>query len=149
MGWSELAQIIAAAVGTLGFAFVFNIRGRKVFFAAFGGCLGWVLFLLLGLFLENEVVRYLIVSIAVSVYGEVMARVLKTPTTLFSVVCLVPLVPGSGLYYTMTHALSGNLDGFIEKGTSTLGLAAALSIGVVLVNTSLVYMKRHWIRKKQ
>ena len=149
MGWSELAQILAAAVGTLGFAFVFNIRGRKVFFAAFGGCLGWVLFLLLGLFLENEVVRYLIVSIAVSVYGEVMARVLKTPTTLFSVVCLVPLVPGSGLYYTMTHALSGNLDGFIEKGTSTLGLAAALSIGVVLVNTSLVYMKRHWIRKKQ
>ena len=149
MGWSELAQILAAAVGTLGFAFVFNIRGRKVFFAAFGGCLGWVLFLLLGLFLENEVVRYLIVSIAVSVYGEVMARVLKTPTTLFSVVCLVPLVPGSGLYYTMTHALSGNLDGFIEKGTSTLGLAAALSIGVVLVNTSFVYMKRHWIRKKQ
>ena len=83
-----------------------------------------VLFLLLGLFLENEVVRYLIVSIAVSVYGEVMARLLKTPTTLFSVVCLVPLVPGSGLYYTMTHALSGNLDGFVEKGTSTLGLAA-------------------------
>ena len=149
MGWSELAEILAAAVGTLGFAFVFNIRGRKVFFAAFGGCLGWVLFLLLGLFLENEVVRYLIVSIAVSVYGEVMARVLKTPTTLFSVVCLVPLVPGSGLYYTMTHALSGNLDGFIEKGTSTLGLAAALSIGVVLVNTSFVYMKRHGIRKKQ
>lgn len=149
MGWSELAEILAAAVGTLGFAFVFNIRGRKVFFAAFGGCLGWVLFLLLGLFLENEVVRYLIVSIAVSVYGEVMARLLKTPTTLFSVVCLVPLVPGSGLYYTMTHALSGNLDGFVEKGTSTLGLAAALSIGVVLVNTSFVYIKRHFLRKKQ
>ena len=149
MGWSELAEILAAAVGTLGFAFVFNIRGRKVFFAAFGGCLGWVLFLLLGLFLENEVVRYLIVSIAVSVYGEVMARLLKTPTTLFSVVCLVPLVPGSGLYYTMTHALSGNLDGFVEKGTSTLRLAAALSIGVVLVNTSFVYIKRHFLRKKQ
>jgi hypothetical protein len=49
----------------------------------------------------------------------------------------------------MTHALSGNLDGFVEKGTSTLGLAAALSIGVVLVNTSFVYIKRHFLRKKQ
>ena len=149
MGIDALIQILSAAIGTLGFAFVFNIRGKKVFFAAFGGCLGWVLFLLFGLFLESEVIRYLIVSILVSLYGEWMARLLKTPTTLFSVVCLVPLVPGSGLYYTMTHALSGNLDGFIERGAATLSLAAALSLGVVLVNTSFVYVKRHFGRKKQ
>ena len=148
MGMDALLQILSAAIGTLGFAFVFNIRGKKVFFAAFGGCLGWVLFLLFGLFLESEVIRYLIVSIAVSLYGEVMARILKTPTTLFSVVCLVPLVPGSGLYYTMTHALSGNLEGFIERGAGTLSLAAALSLGVVIVNTSFVYVKRHFGHKK-
>ena len=149
MGMDAFLQILSAAIGTLGFAFVFNIRGKKVFFAAFGGCLGWVLFLLFGLFLESEVIRYLIVSIAVSLYGEWMARLLKTPTTLFSVVCLVPLVPGSGLYYTMTHALSGNLAGFIEKGAGTLSLAAALSLGVVIVNTSFVYVKRHFIKRKQ
>lgn len=149
MGIDALLQILSAAIGTLGFAFVFNIRGKKVFFAAFGGCVGWMLFLLFGLFLESEVLRYLIVSVAVSLYGELMARVLKTPTTLFSVVCLVPLVPGSGLYYTMTHALSGNLQGFIEKGAGTLSLAAALSLGVVIVNTSFVYVKRHCVRKKQ
>ena len=149
MGMDALLQILSAAVGTFGFAIVFNIRGKKVFFAAFGGCLGWVLFLLFGLFVESEVIRYLIVSVAVSLYGEMMARCLKTPTTLFSVVCLVPLVPGGGLYYTMTNALSGNLSGFIERGTGTLSLAAALSLGVVLVNTSFVYVKRHMHRKKQ
>ena len=52
MGMDAFLQILSAAIGTLGFAFVFNIRGKKVFFAAFGGCLGWVLFLLFGLFLE-------------------------------------------------------------------------------------------------
>ena len=150
MGMGALLEILSAAIGTLGFAFVFNIRGtKKIFFAAFGGCLGWVLFLLFGFFIESEVIRYLIVSIIVSLYGEMMARVLKTPTTVFSVVCLVPLVPGSGLYYTMTHALSGNLEGFIERGAGTLSLAAALSLGVVLVNTSFVYVKRHFLRKKQ
>lgn len=148
-GMDALIQILSAAVGTLGFAFVFNIRGKKVFFAAFGGCLGWVLFLMLGLFLESEIVRCLIVSAAVSLYAEMMARILKTPATLFSVVCLVPLVPGSGLYYTMTNALSGNLEGFVEKGAGTLALAAALSLGVVIVNTAFVYAKRHFVRKKQ
>ncbi len=149
MGTDALFQILSAAIGTLGFAIGFNIRGKKVFFAAFGGFLGWVLFLLFGFFLESEVVRYLIVSVAISLYAELMARLLKTPTTLFSVVCLVPLVPGGGLYYTMTNALSGNLAGFIERGTGTLSLAAALSLGVVLVNTSVVYIKRHIRRKKK
>lgn len=78
-----------------------------------------------------------------------MARVLKTPTTLFSVVCLVPLVPGSGLYYTMTHALNGNWAEFLDRGPTTLGLAAALSLGTVLVNTLAVYVKKFLARQKK
>ena len=144
IGWNGLLEILAATVGTL----VFNIRGKKIFFAAFGGCLGWVLYLLLGLLFENEFARYLIVSIAVSLYGEIMARCLRTPTTVFSVVCLIPLVPGGALYYTMTNALSGSAQGFLSNGIRTLSLAAALSIGVVLVNTSFVYIKRHLLRKR-
>lgn len=148
-GWDQLLEIVAATVGTVGFAYVFNTRGKKIFFAAFGGCLGWVLFLLLGLFMDSEILRYLIVSVLVSVYGEIMARVLKTPTTLFSVVCLVPLVPGSGLYYTMTHALNGNWAEFLDRGPTTLGLAAALSLGTVLVNTLAVYVKKFLARQKK
>ncbi len=148
MNWNALLEILAAAVGTLGFALVFNIRGKKIFFVTFGGFLGWVLYLLLGLFLENEFARYLIVSVAVSLYAEIMARCLRTPTTVFSVVCLIPLVPGGALYYTMTSALSGSADGFLTNGIRTLSLAAALSLGVVLVNTSFVYIKRHIHRKK-
>lgn len=148
MGWNELIEIIAATVGTLGFAIVFNVRGKKLFFATFGGLLAWVLFLLLGFLIESEVVRYFIVSLLVSVYGEIMARYLKTPTTIFSVVCLVPLVPGGGLYYTMTNAFSGNLDASIGHASGTLYLAAALSFGVVIVNTSAVYIKKHlWYRR--
>ena len=148
MEWNALLEILAAAVGTLGFALVFHIRGKKIFYVTFGGILGWALYLLLGLFFENEFARYLIVSVAVSLYAEIMARCLRTPTTVFNVVCLIPLVPGGALYYTMTSALSGSADGFLTNGIRTLSLAAALSLGVVLVNTSFVYIKRHSKRKK-
>jgi uncharacterized membrane protein YjjB (DUF3815 family) len=148
MGWNEFVQIVAAAAGTLGFALAFNIRGRKIFVAAFGGCLGWVLFLLMGLFLESEVLRYFIASLLVSIYGEVMARLLKTPTIIFNIVCLVPFVPGGGLYYTMTNAFSGDLSGFLKSGSNTLQLAAALSLGVVIVGTFTAYLTKHLHRNK-
>ena len=147
MEWNELIELAAALFGTLGFALLFNVRGKKLFFATLGGLFSWTLFLFLGFLFENEVLRYFLVSMLVSVYGEVMARALKTPTTVFSVVCLVPLVPGSGLYYTMTNAFSGNLDAFIGKASATLYLAAALSFGVVIVNTSAIYIKKHRFRR--
>lgn len=148
MGWNEFVQIIAATAGTLGFALAFNIRGKKVFVAAFGGCFGWVLFLLMGLFLESEVLRYFIASLLVSIYGEVMARLLKTPTIIFNIVCLVPFVPGGSLYYTMTNAFSGDLSGFLKSGSNTLQLAAALSFGVVIVSTFTAYLTKHMHRLK-
>lgn len=148
MGWNEFVQIIAATAGTLGFALASNIRGKKVFVAAFGGCFGWILFLLMGLFLESEVLRYFIASLLVSIYGEVMARLLKTPTIIFNIVCLVPFVPGGSLYYTMTNAFSGDLSGFLKSGSNTLQLAAALSFGVVIVSTFTAYLTKHMHRLK-
>ena len=148
MGWSAFIEILAATVGTFGFGFVFHLRGKKLFSATFGGCLGWILFLLFGFLIESEVIRYFIVSLIVSLYGELMARLLKTPTTVFSIVCLVPFVPGSSLYYTMTSAFAGDLDGLLHNGSNTLELAAALSFGVVIVSTAVVYIKKHFFQKE-
>ena len=129
----SLIQIVASLIGTLAFGFLFNIRGKKLLFAAIGGMLSWLTFLLLGHVCPDEVLRYFLVSALITVYAEVLARLFKTPSTTFCIVSLVPLVPGSGLYYTMANALGGNTAGFVSKGLHTLELTAALSLGIVLV----------------
>ena len=133
MPYEQIVQVIAAFVGTLGFGFLFNIRGKKLLLAATGGMLSWLLFLVLRPLTESEVLRYFLVSALITVYSEVLARHLKTPSATFCIVSLVPLVPGSGLYYTMANALGGNAEGFVSKGLHTLELTAALSLGIVLV----------------
>lgn len=143
-----LIEILSATVGTLGFAIVFNIRGKKIFFAALGGLFSWVLYLTLGLVIEDETLRYLIVSVTISAYAEILARLLKTPTTVFSIISLIPLIPGGSLYYTMTGAFAGDAASFMTNGIQTLKLAAALSVGIVLVSTTTVYVKKHLHRKK-
>lgn len=134
---NEIFQIIAAFIGSFGFAILYNIRGKKLAFAALGGFLSWSLFLLLGLFIESEPIGYFIVSAVVTFYSEIMARALKTPTTTFITTALIPLIPGGSLYYTIANAFEGNIENFLKNGVITLKLAIALALGVVVI-TALV-----------
>ncbi|MBO5415380.1 MAG: threonine/serine exporter family protein [Clostridia bacterium] len=144
MTLAEFIQIIMGFIGSLGFAFLFNIRGKRLVFASLGGLLSWLLFVLFGNFLADEALRYFLVAMILSAYAEVMARILKTPTTTFIATSIIPLVPGSALYYTMAHAFEGDAENFITKAIYTLQLSCALALGVVVVTafTRLMYRLR-------
>ena len=129
---AEIIQILTGFVGSLGFAVLFNIRGRRLVAAALGGLFSWTLFVVLCDYVENEAVNYFIVALVMSLYAEVLARVLKTPTTTFVTPALVPLIPGGSLYYTMSYAFAGELDSFVQKAIATLQLASALALGVII-----------------
>lgn len=145
---NEIIQIVTGFTGSLGFGILFNVRGKRLIAAAIGGIISWAVYLLLGLFVPDEAFRYFIVSAVISAYCEIMARILKTPTTTLIMTSLVPLIPGSGLYYTMTTAFSGSYDGFLKCGLKTLSLAVALALGVIVV-TVLTNALPKYKNKKQ
>lgn len=132
---NSVIQILSSFVGTLGFCILFNIRGKKLIFSSLGGALAWFFFLALNYLFNKEILCYFLVSVIASIYSEIMARVLKTPVTTFSIAVLIPLIPGSALYYSLKFALEGSTGDFVTKASYTLSLAAALSVGIILVNT--------------
>ncbi len=132
---NSVIQILSSFVGTLGFCILFNIRGKKLIFSSLGGAMAWFFFLALNYLLNKEILCYFLVSVIASIYSEIMARVLKTPVTTFSIAVLIPLIPGSALYYSLKFALEGSTGDFVTKASYTLSLAAALSVGIILVNT--------------
>lgn len=134
---TELVQIITGFFGSLGFGILFNVRGKRLLAASLAGLFSWSLYLLLGIWIADEALRYFIVAFVISVYCEIMARMLKSPTTTFLMTALVPLIPGGGLYYTMTNAISGDVIGFIERGLKTISLAVALALGVIVVTVMM------------
>ena len=137
----SIIQIISGAIGTAGFGVLFNIRGKKLLFGTLGGLMAWTIYVICSLFIPNEAVIYLLVSIITSLYAELLAVKLKTPTTSFLIISLVPLIPGGSLYYTLAYALGGDLESFIAKAVSTLQLAAALSLGIILVLSLFKHVK--------
>lgn len=44
----EMIQLLVSFTGSLGFAVLFNIHGKKLWFAALGGCLSWAVYLIVG-----------------------------------------------------------------------------------------------------
>ena len=94
--------------------------------------------------------RYFLSMVTISIYAEVFARIEKTPTTTFLVPSVIPLIPGSALYYTMNYALNEQWTLFVQKAFYTLELAMALALGIIAVTTAtrlLTAVLRH--RKKQ
>ncbi len=128
-------QIATAFLGSLGFSMLYNIRGSKLWYAAAGGLLSWSIYLLLGLWLYNEVAQYFITAMIVTIYAEICARLLKTPTTTFLIAAIIPLVPGSALYYTMSYAVNGLPEKFMEVGAHTAALSAALAAGIMVASS--------------
>ena len=72
-----IIQILMGYLGSLGFNILFNIRGRKLFIASLGGLISWTVFLLLEPVLPGEPIRFFLAAAAVTVYGEVFARIEK------------------------------------------------------------------------
>ena len=132
---NEIIQIIMGFIGSLGFGILFNVRGKRLIFASIGGLLSWGLFVLFSMFLKSEPLNYFLVALIISIYAEIMARILKTPTTTFITTSLIPLIPGSSLYYTMAYAFNSDVNNFFTKAVYTLQLASCLALGIIIAVT--------------
>lgn len=130
-----LIESFFSGVATLAFAIMFNIRGKFLTWAAIGGFLSWFVYMISLEKFNNTTMAMFIASIFLSVYSEILARKLKTPVTTLVVCALMPLVPGSGMYYTMYSAVSGEITKTWNLAASTLSSAGVLALGVILVST--------------
>ncbi len=74
-----------------------------------------------------------------------MARIRKQPATSYLMCALVPMIPGSGIYYTMDSIRRGMLADAYDKGMMTAAIAGSMAVGVLLVSTGF----RMWSVGKQ
>lgn len=126
-----LVPIVSAALGSLSFAMFFGVRSRKLWFSLLGGALNWGLYLLamkkMGL---PATMAYALGAAAGTLYAEILARIIKTPVTVFVITSVIPMVPGGPLYYTMLGLLQGDKATFVDRGLYTLSAAGAMALGI-------------------
>lgn len=130
-----IKQFIFAFIATLTFGILFNIKGKKLFYSALGGGISYLFYYVLLSIGFSPISSTFFVSILIGTYGEVMARVIKTPVTIFIISAIIPLVPGGGLYYTMYYTISENYSQALKYGMDTFQIAIVIVISILLVGT--------------
>lgn len=126
-----IKQFSFSFLSTIGFSIIFNVPKGLIAKSGFIGGIGWVVYYISGLFLYNNIISTFLAAITVGILGELFARHFKKPATVFMIPGIIPLVPGAGMYYTMLALVEENLYVAATKGTETLFIAAAISIGVI------------------
>ncbi len=130
-----LLQCFLGFFACCGFGILYNVHGGGIFLCALGGALSWCVYLLTGRVTESMYLCYLAAAIFVAVFAEVMARVRKYPITAYLVVSYFPLVPGGFIYRAMYYGIQGERQLFLETGIQTIGIAASIAVGTLLVST--------------
>ena len=146
-----LIQVLMAILGSVGFAILFNIRGKKLLAIAFGGAVSWVVYLIAYAYYENAVISILISTIVVASLAELIARIIKTPVIILLVPMLIPLIPGSYFYYTMHNLIFGKMKESIHYLRLALEEAGAIACGIILVAFLIQFItktKNYFLNRK-
>ncbi len=137
IGYSLFMQSIAAFIGCIGFAILFNIHGPGALVCALGGVMAWLVYAVTLRLGGSEILGYFWGAVFASMYSEIMARIRKYPAISYLVVSIFPLIPGAGVYYTMNHAVRGDMEMFASQGMFTAAIAGVMAVGILLVSTSV------------
>ncbi len=132
----DILQCIYAFIGCIGFTFIFRIH-KHLKFAVIGsiiGTIGWIIYLSTN-YLNNVFLQSFIAMLVVALSSELLARICKAPATIFIVIGCFPLVPGSGIYYTMLYAVQGLNDAFANSFLSTLGIGISIALAILISST--------------
>ena len=131
-----LLPCLWAFLACVGFGLVYNIHGAGILICGLGGALGWFVYLAVQQIPGcGSIVAAFFAAVAIAVFSEGMARLRRCPVTGYLQVALLPLVPGSGIYYAMRHCVAGETDLFLSTLLNTFGMAASLAVGAMLAST--------------
>ena len=124
-----LFQAIASYIAIAAFLIVLNVQKKMLIPGGLLGMLVWLIYLLL-LEPTNVLIATFFAAIIGSCVSQIMSIWLKTPSVIFSLATLAPLVPGYRAYMSTTYFVSGEYAQALTNITTVLTLALVIPIGM-------------------
>lgn len=141
-----LMQVCFGGIAILGFSIRSNIKGWKLIFTSLGGAICWGLYLMFLGWSKSLLLSVFLATLSVCLYSEIMGKIYRIPVSVFVICAIIPLVPGSSLYYSMKAYIDGNNMEFLSRMGQTLMIAGAISVAIAVMS-SITNLFRSMIRR--
>ncbi len=144
----NLELVILTLLASAGFSVVFNIQLKDLAFAALGGMIVRIVYILFQMALPDY--RFVYIALAAffaALYSEILAITRKEPSTLYLYPSIVPLIPGDLFVYVGLGFMW--TDFAITDNARNLALTLlGVSLGFVLCSTIVHYVRKFNFMRK-
>lgn len=137
-----IIEVIFCVIGTLAFAVTMNIPKKFLIYVFIGSFASSLTERILNQY-YGDFIACFFAMIIVAFFSEIIARKEKTPTTVILIPCVIPLLPGSAIYYTMLYAISSQLELAKDSALSTLLSGLGIALGAVIESTIIKIVKAY------
>ncbi len=128
-----IAELIAAAVGTVAFALLFGVPRRYYFTCAWIGAVDWLVYkLLLPYFADASFPVFFATAVAI-LCSRFMAVRRRCPATVFMITGIFPLVPGAQIYWAAYYLVTNQFDQALASGFAAIKAIVAIVLGIIFV----------------
>ena len=147
---SSIELIILTLLASAGFSVVFNIQWKDLPFAAAGGMIVRIAYLLFQLAIPQDY-RFVVIALSAflaALYSEILAITKKEPSTLYLYPSIVPLIPGDLFFYFALGLVWQNTSLLSKYGPSLALSLIGISLGFVVCSTVVHYIRKFKFFKK-
>ena len=145
----NIELVVISFLASLGFGIVFQIRKKDLFFAGLGGAVTRIFYIIFMLFIPYRIVYSALAAFVAALYAEILARINRTPATVYLYPSIIPLIPGDLLYYTLGGVVLGRAEMFKDYGIQCALSLLGLCIGFVICSSISHYVRTDRLFKEK
>ena len=137
-------------IGSVCFAVLFNVRGRRLGLIALASALSWLGYVLCDFSGAGTFWAIFCGTTVAGMISEILARVVKAPVLMMLVPILIPLIPGGTLYNMMSSLVRSRNEQFLRYARQLLEEAGAIALGIIVcasVMSIFMGLQNHFRRK--
>jgi uncharacterized membrane protein YjjB (DUF3815 family) len=138
---NEIIQICVSFLATVSFAILFYLPKRALIPVGVVGTIGWIILEVMQSHHISAVAGSFVAALIIAFVSEILARIQKMPVIVYTVAGIVPLVPGSKAYTTMSDFVKGEYLNGLAAGAETMLIAGAVATGLVIAGS---FMRFGW-----
>lgn len=128
-------HMVFSYLAAVGFAVFLNSPKKTLYISGAIGMTSWIIYVILMRIGFDMMVCNFIAAAIASLLCEILARKMKKPTILFLVPGIITLIPGLGLYNTMSYVIAGDFQQSFTTGANVVFASGAIALGVIVVSS--------------